>query len=269
VVHRRRPATDFSDPTTGQWRDTNGLGQMYIFTADGDYTYAGFLRLHNGQCRTDVSTYRQGTAQATNESLIVTPTIAKTRTVIVCGSTSDTTTTGPFDPMTITWSIGVDAGGIEQLTLTIAGQSTVFYRQGMAQSLVGAWQRGAIISTNFYDPGTQTFAPQSGPGAWYRFNADGTYSFGEFGVGHNPHGCALTGWVYQEGTVSVAGGTITTTPTTGVARVENACTPEQPQQQPYVEAPTSYAWFFRNLTTAPTLVFIPVEHFHEFVYTHE
>jgi hypothetical protein len=57
------PPTDFSNPATGQCRDTNGLGQMYMFGADGGYTYAGFLRLQNGQCRTEVSAYQQGQAR--------------------------------------------------------------------------------------------------------------------------------------------------------------------------------------------------------------
>ncbi len=262
------PPTDFYDPTTGQWRDTTGLGQMYSFTADGTFTYAGFLRLQNGQCRTEVSTYKQGAAQVIGELLTLTPTIATTRTVIVCGSTSDTTTDGPFDPTTITWSIGLDTGGIEQLTLTDNSAATMLCKQGIAQSLVGTWRRGVVVSMNFYDPVTQTFAPQSGEGAWYHFHADGTYRFGEFGFGPDPHGCKLAGWVYQEGTLSVAGGTLTTTPTSGMARVENACTPDQ-QQQPYVEAPRSYAWFFRDPAINPTLVLIPVEQFQEFVYIRE
>ena len=58
------PLTDFYNPQTGEWRDVNGLGQMYIFAADGAYTYSdsGFLQLQNGSCRSEVSTFKQGRA---------------------------------------------------------------------------------------------------------------------------------------------------------------------------------------------------------------
>lgn len=263
------PPTDFYDPTTGQWRDTNGLGQMYIFTADGSYTYAGFLRLQNGACRSEVSTYQKGKAQATGATITLTPSTAKTRTVIVCGSQSDTTTDGPFDPRPITWATSFNNSGIEQLTLTDNGTATSFGKQGMAQALVGAWQSGAVRSTNFYDPATQTFAPQNGAGAWYRFNVDGTYTFGEFGFGQDAQGCQLMGWVYQTGTLEVSGGSLTTKPQSGVARVENACTPGQPQQQSYVEVARSFAWLLRDRTTEPKLVLIPLERFEELVFTRE
>jgi hypothetical protein len=263
------PPTDFYDPSTGQWRDTNGLGQMYVFGAGGSYTYAGFLRIQNGQCRSEVSTYQQGTARAAGGSVTLTPSIAKTRTVIVCGSTSDTTTSGPFDPKTLTWAMGETDGGVEQLLLTDNTSTTSFYRQGMTKRLAGAWRRGEVSSAGFFDPAKQSFAPQAGEGAWYRFNADGTYSFGEFGYGQDENGCALTGWIYQQGTLSVSGSQLTTTPTSGVARVENECYPGQADQKPYVEASRSYAWLFRDRATDPKLVLIPLEMFQEFEFTRE
>jgi hypothetical protein len=263
------PPTDFYNPATGQWRDTNGLGQLYMFGADGGYTYAGFLRLQNGQCRTEVSTYQQGQAQATGATLTLTPGIAKTRTVVVCGSRSDSTTNGPFAPKTIGWATGANDNGIEQLTLTDSQATTSFYKQGMAESLVGAWHRGAVVSTAFYDQTTQSFAPQSDAGAWFRFNADGTYSFGEFGYGQNEQGCALSGWIYQEGTVSVSGGQLTITPKAGMARVESDCDPEHPQQKPYVEAGRAYTWLFRDRAADPKLVLIPLDYYQELVFTRE
>src|SRR5690242_10875581 len=30
---------DFYDPTTGGWSSPSGMGQMYVFNADGSYTY--------------------------------------------------------------------------------------------------------------------------------------------------------------------------------------------------------------------------------------
>src|SRR4051794_426329 len=46
------PMRDFYDPATGEWRNSDGLGEMYQFSAKGDFVYAGFLRLQNGQCLT-------------------------------------------------------------------------------------------------------------------------------------------------------------------------------------------------------------------------
>lgn len=263
------PPTDFYNPTTGEWRSVNGLGQMYRFNADGSFTYAGFLRLQNGQCLSEVSVYKQGKAQTNGVTISLTPNLSKTRTVIVCGSHSDSTVNGSLEPYPIGWSIGEDQGGRTQLVVTEGTQTTTYSKEGMAPQLAGAWHNGAVVSTNFYDARTQTFTPQTEAGTWFRFNADGTYSFGEFGYGRDNQGCELTGWIYLEGTLSISGSKITTTPRSGVARVENACKPGQVQQQPYTETAKSYAWLFRDRPADPKLVLIPLEHFEEFIFTRE
>jgi hypothetical protein len=263
------PLNDFYDPATGTWRAQNGLGETYTFSANGDYTYAGFLRLQNGQCFSEVSVYREGKASVAGDELTLKPDFAKTRTVVRCGSNSDTTTDGPFDATTIGYDVVEEANGHIQLTLSSNDSSTSFYRDGMVASLVGAWQRGDVTSVGFYDPATQSFAPQSGEGGWYRFEADGTYRFGEFGYGTNDQGCALTAWIYQEGTVSVSGGRLTTTPTAGALRVDNACAPGAPEVQPYVEEARSYTWLYRDRDTDPKLVIIPLEAFQEYIFQPE
>src|SRR5690606_25223739 len=118
-------------------------------------------------------------------------------------------------------------------------------------------------------PATKSFAPQTGEGGWFRFQADGSYTFGEFGYGMDDQGCELTAWVYLEGTVEISGGRLTTMPATGVMRVDNACSPGAPVVQPYEEAARSYTWFFRDRATAPKLVLIPLEAFQEFIYVPE
>jgi hypothetical protein len=263
------PMVDFYDPKTGEWGDSGGLGEMYQFSAKGDFIYAGFLRLQNGQCVSEVSTYREGKAKATADQLTLTPSLAKTRSVVRCGSNSESTSDGPFDALTIGYMVKEEANGLIQLTLTDKGQSTSFYRQGMVQSLVGAWKLGDVRSEGFYDAATKSFAPQSGPGTWYRFKADGTYTFGEYGFGTDQAGCALTGWVYLEGKVSISGGKLTTTPTSGAARVDNACNPGAPKVTAYTEAERSYTWFYRDRITDQKLVIIPLEHFQEFIFRPE
>lgn len=263
------PLTDFYDPATGSWRAQNGLGESYTFDTSGNYTYAAFLRLQNGQCLTEVSSYRKGKAQAENGQLTLTPDLAKTRTVIRCGSNSDTTTDGPFEATTIAYEVAEEANGHIQLTLTDGDNSTSFYRYGMVESLVGKWQRGAVTSAGFYDPATNTFAPQNGEGGWYQFNVDGTFRFGEFGYGTDSQGCQLTAWIYQEGTLEIAGGRLTTTPSAGALRVDNACNPGTPQVTSYVEEERSYTWLYRDRESDPKLVIIPLEAFQEFIFVPE
>jgi hypothetical protein len=264
------PPVDYYDPATGEWADVAGLGEMYVFSADGNFTYSGFLRIQNGMCVSEVSTYRKGSAEkAAIGKLTLQPELAKTRTVINCGSRSESTTDGPFDAQTISYALADDEGGRLQLTLTVGDSSTSYYKEGMAESLVGTWQQGAVTSVNFYDADTKSFAPQDSEGGWYHFNADGTYTFGEFGYATDENGCELTGWIYQEGTVAVAGSKLTTTPVSGVSRVDSSCQPGAPVVKPYTEAVRSFAWLFRDRTTEKKLVLIPIEAFEEFVFVRE
>lgn len=263
------PLNDFYNPQTGEWRDANGLGQMYVFAADGSYTYTGFLRLQNGQCRSEVSVYKQGTVNAQGATLVLNQTMGKTRTVVICPTPQETITEETTATITLGWEVVYDDGGRQQLTITENDKPTVYNRQGMEQTLVGAWRRGEIASTGFYDAAANTFAPQPGEGAWYRFTADGKYQFGEFGYGQDNAGCQLSGWVYQEGTLDITSGRLTTTPTSGMARVENACHPDQPRQEPWLDPLKAYAWLFRDRDTETKLVLIPLERFEEIIFTAE
>jgi hypothetical protein len=54
----------------------------------------------------------------------------------------------------------------------------------------------------------------------------------------------LSGWLYLEGAVSVSGSHITFIPSAGVVRVENACAPGQPRQEPWAEDAKGFTWLF-------------------------
>lgn len=263
------PLNDFYNPQTGEWRDVNGLGQMYVFGADGAYTYTGFLRLQNGQCRSEVSVYKRGTVSAQGNSLVLNQSMAKTRTVVICPTPQESIVEEGTASTTLAWEVAYDNSGRQQLTVTQDAQPTVFARSGMEPTLVGAWRRGEVSSNGFYDPATESFAPQTGAGAWFRFTIDGTYQFGEFDYGQDNAGCKLTGWVYQEGMLAVVGGRLTTTPTSGVARVENECHPDQPQQKPWLDPVKSYTWLFQDRDTDPKLLLIPLEIYQELLFTRE
>ena len=257
------------DPITGQWGSANGLGQMYEFAANGTYTYLAFYRVENPGCASEVSVYRQGTANADGESLTLRPTTVKTRTVTTCGSRKETVTHSPYDLTTIPWSVSYDKFGHKQLTLSEQGKSTSYYKDGMAEEVVGSWRKGEITSAGFYDPATGVFAADPGEGWWLSIGADGRYRWGEFAHGQNNQGCALTGWLYLEGTVGVSGSYITFTPSAGVARVENACTPDQPSQQPWKEDAKGFTWLFHDYPTSPKLVLMPDGRFEEIVFLPE
>lgn len=263
------PPSDFYDPTTGQWRATNGLGQMYTFNADANYMYAGFLRLQNGACRTEVSTYQHGIARANGDTLTLTPTVAKTRTVVVCGSNSDVTTDGPFDPYQIGWRVADNGFGHPKLWVTQGEQTREYYRQGMVDGLVGGWNLNGVASVNFYDPQTGKWATPAKDGAWFRFAADGTYRFGEYGHGKDEQGCATTYWVYQEGAVKVSGGQLSYQATNGRARIENACT-GQARDEAYVDPKLyEFTWELRDQTTTPKLALSPLAQFRYIIFNRE
>jgi hypothetical protein len=251
------------DPTSGRWSSANGLGQMYTFAVDGGYTYQAFFRVENPGCASEVSVYRQGTAHASDTSLTLEPATVKTRTVMLCGGRQETVTDGPYDARTIPWSVAHSQLGVRQLTLTEAGEPTIYLKDGMAEELAGTWHKGDIISADFYDPATGAFAAEPGEGWWISISADGRYRWGEFAHGQNAQGCALTGWLYLEGTVSVSGGHITFSPAAGVARVENACAPDQPRQEPWQDDSQGFTWLLRDFQTSPTLVLLPDGRFEE------
>lgn len=263
------PLNDFYNPDTGEWCDVNGLGQMYVFGADGAYTYTGFLRLQNGQCRSEVSVYKRGTISAQGETLLLNQSMARTRTVVICPTPQESIVEEGVAVTNLTWAVAYDNSGHQQLTVTQDDKPTVFARSGMEPTLVGAWRRGEVSSNGFYDPATTTFAPQTGDGIWFRFTIDGKYQYGEFGYGEDNAGCKLTGWVYQEGTLAVVSGRLTTTPTSGMARMENECNPDQPRQEPWLDPVKSYAWSFQDWATAPKLLLIPLEKYVELLFLPE
>ena len=129
------PLADVYDAATGAWRAQNGLGQTYTFEANGDFTYGAFLRLQAGMCLTEVSVYRTGTAKAEGGTMTLTPEVAKTRTVVDCGSRSDTTTDGPFDATTLSYDVTAKPDGGMNLTVTDNGTSMYFHRQDAVASL--------------------------------------------------------------------------------------------------------------------------------------
>ncbi|HEU5102632.1 MAG TPA: hypothetical protein VFU22_26590 [Roseiflexaceae bacterium] len=257
------------DPTTGQWGSANGLGQQYEFTVGGAFSYLAFFHVEVPGCSSEVSVYRQGSTSVAGQELRLRPMTVKTRTVTYCGSRKETVTDGPYDERNVPWSIGYDQFGVTQLTLTEDGKATTYRKNGMAEQLVGAWHNGDLTSAGFYNPATGAFTADPAEGWWVSITADGRYRWGEFAHAIDNQGCALAGWLYLEGTVSIAGSHITFTPSAGVARVENACTPELPRQEPWQEDAKGFTWLLRDYQTQPRLVLIPDGRFQEYEFLPE
>ncbi|MCB1512635.1 MAG: hypothetical protein KDJ36_17205 [Hyphomicrobiaceae bacterium] len=261
------PLNDFYNPQTGEWRDVNGLGQMYVFSDDGSYTYTGFLRLQIGACRSEVSTFKQGTAVADNSALRLTPILVKTRSITICGSREESFTDGPYDQIIQPWIVDEGEDGHEVLTVGTAAEATTYYKAGMVKSLVGVWHSGALTPTGFYEPTTNQFELESAEGMWFDFMGNSTYRFGEHSHSQaDAEGCFMEWWVYQEGTIDVVGGRITVTPAQGTRRLLNSCQPDQPNQEPWLDDARDYTWFYRDRSTAVKLVIIPLSVFVEFIF---
>lgn len=262
------PLNDFYNPDTGEWREVNGLGQMVEFAANGVYTYTGFLRLQVGACRSEVSTFKGGTAAIAGTALTLTPTHVRTRTVTICGSTNESITEGPYDPIIQRWEVNETEGGQEQLTIGTAAEAVTYHKAGMVASLAGVWQSADLGPTGFYDPATEQFDLDSPEGMWFDFNLDGTYRYGERNHGDvDDQGCVNQWWIYQTGTFSIVGGRLSITPAGGMLHQQNSCPPFDPTQGPWLDDARDYTWFYRDRDTAIKLVIIPLSPFIEFIFT--
>lgn len=232
----------FYDRNSGTWSKPSGLGELYTFAADGSYTYGGALSIQNGACLSEVTVYQTGVARATDGELELEATFSRTRTRIVCGNTSDTTSEALPAIKRIAYRVAAGAEGRTELTLGAGGEATSFALMGIDEPLLGAWQVGGVSSNGFYDPATNKWAQPAEAGEWYRFAADGRFTYGIYAQQPDERGCVLTLWVYQEGEFTMSGSRLTIRSTAGHGRLENACTGEV-QDEPYVNQKLGeYAW---------------------------
>lgn len=262
------------DPVTGQWGNSNGLGQMYEFGANGVYTYTADFVIENPGCRSSVKVFKRGIASVDGASLKIAPNFGRTRTQISCGSQDVTIDESPGSPEMLPYAVSYDERGIIQLLLgsSASGTSTPatrYYKDGLAPELIGTWRNGGVTAAGFYDPATRTFTEQAGDGEWVRILANGSYQVGGFAHATDNQGCALTGWTYQEGTVTVSGSHITFNQASGIRRIESACDPGHPQEGPYTNASTGFSFEFIDRETAPKLKLWPDFKFENTVYERE
>jgi hypothetical protein len=232
----------FYDRNSGSWSKPSGLGELYAFAGDGTYTYGGALSIQNGACLSEVTVYQTGVARAAAEELELEATFSRTRTRIVCGSTSDTTSEELPAIKRIAYRVAIGEEGRTELTLGAGDTAKKFALMGIDEQLLGAWQSGGVSSAGFYDPATGQWAQPADAGEWYRFAADGRFTYGFYKQQQDEQGCTLTLWVYQEGAFSMSGGRLTIRNTAGHGRLENACTGEV-TDEPFVDEKLGeYAW---------------------------
>jgi hypothetical protein len=265
------PLNDFYNPTTGEWRDVSGVGQMYLFSGNGDYTYTAFARFQTGACKSEVSVFKQGIAYTEGDALTLKANQSKTRTVTICPTPNESITEGSQDPVTMGWSVAANDSGIVIFTTIEQGAEetvhTEFKKVGMAESLVGVWHTDALTPDGFYDPTTKSFNLDSPAGIWYEFVADSTYRYGKHSSTYpDAEGCILEEWVYQTGTIKVIGGSITIEPKDGVLRLVNSCGGDPVITDPWVPESNNFAWYHSDLSDDIKLVMIQLMPFREYIF---
>ena len=95
-------------------------------------------------------------------------------------------------------------------------------RSAVPAEMVGSWYEGSVSTIDYYDPGTGTWAPPSGSGFAYTFNADGTYEYSGI-LQVSTYGCTSTLFGYYTGTVTVEGNVLTTYQNGGKTKYETNC----------------------------------------------
>jgi hypothetical protein len=209
---------------TNTWSDPGGLGHMYVFGADGSYTLASYLKLGEGtMCVSTVWKYQQGAARVEGASLLLTPSLARTRTVVSCGGNSESELDGPYTTITIPWQLVQDDRGHTTLQLSEAQGATTYYKHGLATQMLGTWRSGGVHAADFYNPVTGDWLLQEGAGEWYQFNADGTFRRGEVVLPFSDGECQQVVMTYQEGSLSGSGANITLQVTAGRRISANLC----------------------------------------------
>lgn len=260
----------FYDPTTGAWSQPSGVGELYRFAADGNYTYAGSLKIQNGACLSEVSVYQTGMARASESELELQPTFSRTRTRIICGNVSESVSEELPGLKRIAYSVALGKEGRTELTLGGGADAKTFALLGIDEQLLGAWRAGGVSSQGFYDPATGQWAHPAEPGEWYRFAADGHVTYGRYVEQQDEQGCTIKAWAYQEGEFSMSGSRLTTRFTAGRGRLENSCVPGEVQDEPFVITKLGeYAWQRLTATAVQQLRLLTLMPFGSQTYTRE
>jgi hypothetical protein len=233
----------FYDPTTGAWSQPSGLGELYRFAADGGYTYAGSLKIQNGACLSEVAVYQTGVARAAAGELELQSSFSRTRTRIICGGVSESVSEALPAIKRVAYRVAIGPEGRTELTLGAGNDAKTFALLGIDEQLLGAWQVGGVSSQGFYDPATGQWAQPTAPGEWYRFAADGRFTYGRYIEQQDEEGCTISAWAYQEGEFGMSGSRLTIRFTAGRGRLENSCLPDEVQDEPFVITKQGeYAW---------------------------
>jgi hypothetical protein len=257
--------TQLYDPAERQWHDAGGLGHTYTFEANGTYMLASALEIKSGMfCESHVWKYERGTVQAEGANLLLTPSTSRTRTVVDCGSHTDTELEGDHATITVPWQLGLDAQGHTTLQLNEAHGLTSYFKDGLSPQMLGAWRKGDVHAEDFYDPAANVWAAPTGEGEWYRFNADGSYQHGEVALEYGAGDCNFVVLTYQTGRLSGSGSTIMLQPEGGMRTRANLCDTDQFTDQPLGAGdPERWIWSLGQADGASTLGLIRIEVFRQ------
>lgn len=216
------------DPATGIWSDAGGLGHMYVFGANGAYTLVSFLKLGEGTtCVSSVAKYEKGSARASGATLLLTPSVSRTRTKI-CGSTPPSEVEGPHTTYSLPWELGEDASSHTRLWLQEPQGRTEYYKDGLGPQVVGAWANSDGGAIGLYDRARGQWAEPTGENSeWYAFSANGTFRHGVVESQYGDDPCRLVRMSYEEGKLGGRGGDVILEATLALRRTVVLCDPSQ------------------------------------------
>lgn len=223
----------FYNRDTGIWSDAGGLGHMYVFGADGSYTLVSYLKLGEGTtCVSTVAKYESGTAHAAGSTLLLTPSVARTRTQI-CGNPSATDIEGSHDTYSLPWQVGLDANSHVKLWLDEVQGRTDYYKDGLAAHVIGDWANNDGGAIWLFDPESGQWVDPTGVSSeWYAFYPNGTYRHGVIDAGFGDDPCRTVTMRYEEGILGGSGSNITLETTAGLRHTVSLCDPSDAIDEP-------------------------------------
>jgi hypothetical protein len=230
---------------TGVWGSAGGLGQMFVFGADGGYTRVGSLQIGGGTtCTSSVDVYHTGTARIEGGQILLTPSYARTRTV-TCGTTTSDTE-GPYETTALPWRVGEDAQRHTRLWLTEPQGEAVYYRDGLAPQALGWWASGDGGAILLYDPTSGAWASPTGESSvWYAFQSDGTYHHGRVEAGFGDDPCRPITMTYEIGTLTGSGAELRLQPTAALRHTVSLCDPsDYLDEAPALGGQERWSWGF-------------------------
>lgn len=148
--------------------------------------------------------------------------------------------------------------GLSSLALALLCACGVTPQTPVPDPLSGSWSNGSVSTVNFYDPGTGSWAPESGSGFSWELRPDGTYVAAGL-LQSTLYSCTMTVFSYTEGTVAVEDQLVTFYPTYDRVKSKSNCNDEYNFDQEGAYEVRSFLWEVVQDDYGQTLIFYEPE----------